>query len=741
MQHTDQEHKIRGKVQRVLFRNPANGYTVLEVELDGGERLTVVGTCLDVQPDIDIEAVGHYKVHPKFGRQLVSNSISLVGLSSEEGIERYLGSGIIKGIGKGLAKKIVDEFGKDTYEVICKDPDKLAAIPGIGRKKAKVISDALSEQGASHEIVRFLVEHKISPILAEKIYRRYGERAMFIITSNPYRLARDIKGIGFRKADAIALGSMGFSPESPQRLQAGLFYALENATDDGHCFLPRHEVLERATYLLDLPPTLGLTPHLDEMILAGELLEVDSMVYLPWLCEAEDFVARFIADRVPPLKESPISDEQVEASTSLAEASLNIEFSPEQSQAVRDAARHRLMIITGGPGCGKTTLIKALSLLFREAGFHLALAAPTGRAAQRMSQVCGMPASTIHRLLKFQNGQFVHGISEPLPIDALIVDEASMIDVGLASSLFSAILPNTFIIMVGDMDQLPSVGPGRVFADLIAANKVKSVRLSRLFRRAEESLITTIAHTINSGEVPPIPEPDGVTKADAYFISKPEPDAAVTVIEKLVSDQLPKKFGIEISDIMVLSPSNRGPLGTITLNERLQARLNPAERHGRRELVVGDTAFRLGDKVCQRVNNYGIKLVGGGDRETEVYNGDIGTVSEVYPHEKRMIVELWDGRRVIYSASELGQLGLAYAMTVHRSQGTEIPCVVLALHESHYALLQRQLVYTAVTRAKKLLIVVGSKKALAIAAKRATTSERCTMLAEKIFREIHLQGP
>lgn len=723
---------------RVAFRNPVNGYTVLEVELEDRERLTVVGTCLDIQPDIEVEATGFYKVHPKFGRQLVSTSIAPIGLSSEEGIERYLGSGIIKGIGKGLAKKIVDEFGKDTYEVICKDSEKLAAIPGIGRKKAKIISDALSQQGASHEIVRFLVEHKISPVLAEKIYRRYGEQAMFIITSNPYRLARDIKGIGFKKADAVALGSMGFSPDSPHRLQAGLFYALENATDDGHCFLPRHEVLERATYLLDLPPTLNLTPHLDQLIAEEELLEMDSMVYLPWLSAAEDFVARFIADRVPPLEDSPLKSDEVEASINLAEASLSIEFSLEQSQAVRDAARHRLMIITGGPGCGKTTLIKALSLLFRESGFQLALAAPTGRAAQRMSQVCGMPASTIHRLLRFQNGQFVHGVSEPLPIDALIVDEASMVDISLASSLFSAILPHTFVIMVGDMDQLPSVGPGRVFADLIAANEVKSVRLSRLFRRAEESLITTIAHTINSGEIPGIPEPDGITKADAYFISKPDPDAAVSVIEKLVSDQIPKKFGIDISDIMVLSPSNRGPLGTITLNGRLQARLNPSERHGRRELVVGDTAFRLGDKVCQRVNNYGLKLVGTGDKETEVYNGDIGIISEVYPNEKMMIVELWDGRRVIYSGAELGQLGLAYAMTVHRSQGTEIPCVVLAIHESHYALLQRQLVYTAVTRAKKLLIVVGSKKALAIAAKRATTSERCTMLAEKIYREVHL---
>jgi exodeoxyribonuclease V alpha subunit len=396
--------------------------------------------------------------------------------------------------------------------------------------------------------------------------------------------------------------------------------------------------------------------------------------------------------------------------------------------AVESAATYPLLIITGGPGCGKTTIIKALTILFEKAGLSFALAAPTGRAAQRMSQVCSAPASTIHRLLKFDPifSNFIFNARNPLPFDALIIDEASMVDIMLARDLFAAIPKKCALILVGDKDQLPSVGPGRVFGDLVGCKDLRVVALSKLFRRAHESTINSVAYMINTGEVPTIPTPDGITKSDAYFIQREDTDESGRLIESLVSEQIPKKFGFSGADIAVLTPSNRGPVGTIELNRRIQERLNPRSSRSEEEILeVGDTDFRVGDRVCQRVNNYKIDPSG-------VFNGDMGTIVGVNREEQKLTVELWDGRLIDYPRGEIGQLSLAYAVTVHRSQGMEVPCVVFAIDNSHFTLLERQLVYTGVTRAKKLLIIVGSKRALAIAAKRAQTKKRCTLLLERV---------
>jgi exodeoxyribonuclease V alpha subunit len=463
------------------------------------------------------------------------------------------------------------------------------------------------------------------------------------------------------------------------------------------------------------------------------VVQLDEKIFLKHLNRAEDFVAEFVAARCGETEEPVLAPADTRRFLDAAQGELGITFSAEQIHAVELAARHKFMIITGGPGCGKTTVTRALVSVFKHAGKVISLAAPTGRAAQRMSQVCGMPASTIHRLLRYDpsRGGFLHGINDPLIADVIIVDEASMVDVVLAKDLFSAIPRNATLILVGDKDQLPSVGPGRVFGDLVSLREVKTVALSKLFRRSEESTINAIALMINSGATPDIPEPDGITKADGYFIPRKDASEAAATIEKLVADQIPRKFGIDPREITVLTPSNRGPLGTIALNQLLQQRLNPPGAFdSEQELQHNGVDFRVGDRVCQRVNNYQIDPYG-------VFNGDSGTVHSVSKSERSLVVEMWDGRLVKYAAGDIGQLSLAYAVTVHRSQGSEIPCVVLAIHESHFTLLERQLMYTAVTRAKKLLIVVGSKKALMLATKRMNSKRRLTLLAERIRLIVH----
>lgn len=721
---------LRGTIDRVTFRNASNGYSVLQVVLEGSQdRVTAVGTVPSAGVGSYVTMTGAFITHPKFGKQFTLHSLKETQPSTADGIERYLSSGLISGVGKKTAERIVKEFGAQALEVIRSDPEKVAQLSGVGKKRAEILNAALIQQGEFDQILRFLVEHQISPNLSAKIYERFKGKTLDVIQADPYVLAREIRGVGFHTADTIAL-NLGIRPDSPKRLQAGIYFALDAAADEGHCYLSRQSLLERATHLLGLEESVDLGEHLDQLIRQGLLVLFEGGIFLERFDRAEDSVARFIAQRSRPREAQALRPEVVREAIAQAEETLGVELSPEQHVAVESAAVLPLLIITGGPGCGKTTVIKALTLLFERSGVSFALAAPTGRAAQRMSQVCGAPASTIHRLLKYDpsTSNFIFNARNQLPHEALIIDEASMVDVLLARDLFAAISPKCTVILVGDKDQLPSVGPGRVFGDLVGCRDVRVVGLSRLFRRADESAINTVAHMINSGEVPTIPTPDGVTKSDAYFIQRESAEESSKLIESLVSEQIPRKFGFSGSDIAVLTPSNRGPLGTIELNKRIQERLNARASHSEDEiLMVGETEFRVGDRVCQRVNNYKIDLAG-------VYNGDMGTVVAVDREEQKLSVELWDGRLIEYPRGEVGQLSLAYSVTVHRSQGMEVPCVVLALDDSHFTLLERQLVYTGVTRAKKLLIIVGSKRALAIAAKRAQTRRRCTLLLERIGR-------
>lgn len=721
---------VRGTVDRVTFRNAANGYSVLQVLVeDSNDRITAVGMCPHAKVGSYVTMTGSFIAHPKFGKQFTLQSILETPPSTSQGIERYLSSGLISGIGKKTAERIVREFGDQSLETIRSDPERVAKLSGVGKKKAELLNAALAQQSEFDQILRALVEYQVSPNLSARIYECFKGKTLDILRTDPYELARKVRGIGFHTADKIAL-NLGWAPDSPKRLMAGLYFALDAASDEGHCYLSRKSLLERARMLLGIEDCSQLGEHIDELISQGVLISFDGALFLEKMDRAEQEVAQFIASRLTPLPRTDEARQAILTAIAEAENTLGVDLSPEQRFAVELAALYPLLIITGGPGCGKTTIIKALTLLFEKNGLSFALAAPTGRAAQRMSQVCSAPASTIHRLLKFDpvSSHFTFNARNPLPYEALIIDEASMVDLPLARDLFAAVSPKCSLILVGDKDQLPSVGPGRVFGDLVGSPSLKVVALSKLFRRGQESQINSVAHMINTGEVPLIPTPDGVTKTDAYFIQREDTTECARLIESLVSEQIPRKFGFSGADIAVLTPTNRGPLGTLELNKRVQERLNPRASHSEDEIFeIGDFDLRVNDRVCQRVNNYKIDPSG-------VFNGDMGTVVQVNHEDQKVVVELWDGRLIEYPRAEISQLSLAYAVTVHRSQGMEVPCVVLALDDSHFTLLERQLVYTGVTRAKKLLVIVGSKRALAISAKRAQTKKRGTMLRERIAR-------
>lgn len=719
---------LQGTVAFIAYRNPTNGYTVFHITTEAKEeKITVVGNVAEIQVGAHIIAHGAFVDHAKFGRQFSAGQISETTPSTAPGLIRFLSSGTIDGIGKRTAERVVEALGADAIKIIAEDPERVANIEGVGKHRAELLHEALKETSVKGETIRFLIEQGISPLLSGKIFERFKGDTLALLKKDPYILAREVRGIGFLTADGIAT-RMGMERDAPQRIKAGLIYALEQSLEDGHCYLTHQKLVANAARLLGCDNIDLVDDALSDLVTEGYLILREDSYYLPVIDDAEHFVASWIVDRIKVKDLKPLEPNLVENAISRAESELKVSLSPEQRLAVQYVAKKNLVIITGGPGCGKTTIIRALSLLCQEAHLSFALAAPTGRAAQRMASVCGAPASTVHRLLRFDphRNSFVHGMKEPLPFDVIIVDETSMLDIMLARDLLRSIEPKTKLILVGDKDQLPSVGPGRVFADFISCRELPIVPLSKLFRRGEESRITTIAHTINAGRAPQIPEPDGETKSDAYFIERKTPREAHSLIESLVAEQIPKKFGIGNDRIAVLSPSNRGPLGTIEMNLRLQAKLNPrTSETGDRVLKSGNHELRIGDRVCQRVNNYKIHDAG-------VFNGDNGVIVGIDPSSLTATVELWDGRLIHYDSSTLGQLALAYCTTVHRSQGMEIPCVVLILDTGHYTLLERQLLYTAVTRAKELLIIVGSKKALMTGINKTSAEKRLTQLPIRI---------
>lgn len=719
---------LKGVVARVVFQNQENGYTVLKVDSSEEEgEVVVVGHSFNIARGTHIVARGVFQTHPRYGRQFSALSISESRPSSSDEIISYLASGVIKGVGEKTAERLVEAFGEEAIKVLTEDPERAASLPGIGRHKAFLLHEKFKAQSEGESTLRFLLEQGMSLSLAHRIIRQYEGNAVEVVSKDPYRLAREVWGIGFKTADTIAL-KRGMALNSTERIKAGLVYTLQKAADgDGHCYLKKEELLNRSSELLGIEEHYELEQGYIALLrdLNYPVIETEDFVGIQTIVEAESFVARAVASRIGASKVR-VDDAQVADSIAQTEAELGITLSVEQRETVKRAAREKLLIITGGPGCGKTTVTRALANLFVGSGAILRLASPTGRAAQRLSEVCGVAASTIHRLLKFdpRKNRFTFDEKMPLLADVLIVDEASMLDIHLARSLFAAIPKETTLILVGDKDQLPSVGPGKVLADLLSIPEVPTIGLSLLFRRGAESSINSIAHLINAGEVPPIPEPDGKIKTDAYFIPRATPEEAAKTVENLVASLIPEKFSIPSSDITVLTPMNRGPLGTESLNRRLQQRLNPSI-DPEQEIELGETIFRFKDRICQRVNNYDL-------HEAGVYNGDTGNILEIDKQRGKIAVELWDGRLVNYDKADLNELSLAYAVTVHRSQGSELRCVVLALHDQHYTLLERQLVYTAVTRAKQLLIVVGSRRALQMACKRSRAGERITLLAERI---------
>ena len=726
-QSSTPEQVLRGIVEKVTFRNPTNGYVILKVKISSNQDLqTVIGTSFDVSEGSEIVARGKEVEHAKFGKQFSSFAITVTPPSTPDKLIQYLGSGIVKGIGEKTAERIVEQFGKDTLSIIHQDPERIARIAGIGRHKAELLSEAFAGQTAANEIMRFLIENGISPKLSERINAKYKNKSVEILKENPYLLARDLKGVGFISADQIAR-KLGIEYDAPVRIQGGIYYALEKATEDGHCFLDEEELAAKTRALLSLPEH-DISEGITFLIQEQSIIKKRDRFYLKHILKAEEFVAKFIAERIGKRNAPVVKEQEIQLAVAKAENALNLKFSDEQKSSLSLANSHQLLLVTGGPGCGKTTIIRALLTFFKDAGLSVGLTAPTGKAAQRMSQVCNHPASTIHRLLKYNpiKARFDHGLDNPLVQEVVIVDESSMLDINLAKNLFSALSPTATLILVGDKDQLPSVGPGRVFADLLEPDGVCAVRLNQLFRRAEESLITVAAHKINSGEVPKFPQPDGQTKSDAYFIPQNSSEETASVIEKLVFQTLPSKFGFSPEDIVVLTPSNRGPLGTILLNEKLREKLNPSI-DTEQEINVGMNTLRIGDRVCQRSNNYNLGTQG-------VFNGDTGVVSEVRKRQREVVIKMWDGRVIVYPEGDLAQLSHSYALTVHRSQGSEAPCVVLAVDSTHFTLLERQLLYTAVTRAKKLLIIVGSSKALAMGCRKMTSQQRKTGLKEEVVQ-------
>ena len=711
----DPETTIEGVVDRIVFESADTGFFVARLQERGKHDLTTfVGNLMAISPGETVRIKGRWVEDKRFGPQLKVTSYQTILPSSVEGIEKYLGSGLIEGIGPHFAKKLVEKFGANTLRVIDEEPGKLRKVPGIGQKRAKQIREAWSKQKALQSIMVFLQGHGISAAQAVKIYKQYGDAAVAILRENPYRLADDVAGIAFKGADVIARG-LGIEPHAPVRLQAGIQHVLHQASSDGHVCLPMRELTPAAAELLGVGEDL-LSPALQALSQQNRIVCEDDWVFRTQLHAAECGVA----DRLKHLHASPgenLDIRNMENALRYAEKKQGVALSEEQRQAVRMALESKIMIITGGPGTGKTTVIRSILAIFEKKSVSYYLAAPTGRAAKRMEEATGRKARTIHRLLEFSpqaEGQFARNEYDPLHTEAVIIDEASMIDTYLMHHLLKAIPPHARLILVGDIDQLPSVGPGSVLMDIIASTIIPTVRLAVVFRQAAESGIITNAHRINTGQYPQFNE------HDFFFIQREEAEHARETIIELVCRRMPNKFHLDPKrDIQVLAPMHRGDAGVSKLNEALQHALNPQGQ------PVPRRGLRIGDKVMQMRNNY----------ELDVFNGDVGTVCRMDEEERALEVD-FEGRPIVYDFDDIDDLGLAYAATVHKSQGSEYPAVVLALLPQHYMMLQRNVLYTAITRAKHLAIIVGSEKAVARAVHNSQTARRYTRLTDRLRNQI-----
>ena len=709
---------LAGLVERVTFHNPDSGFCVLRVKARGHRDLvTVVGHAAMVAAGEWITASGEWVNDRTHGQQFKARFLRSSAPSSIEGIEKYLGSGMIRGIGPVYARKLVRAFGEEVFDLIEAEPERLREVNGIGRVRAGRITDAWAEQKVVREIMVFLHSHGVGTARAVRIFRTYGADAIEVMSENPYRLARDIRGIGFKTADAIAM-KLGITKTAMIRVRAGIGYALTEAMDEGHCGLPAEQLGPLAAGLLDVPDDVirtALDLELAEGTVVADTVADTPCVFLGALYRAERAIAERLLDIAAGRLPWPPID--VERALPWVERKSGLSLAPGQAEAVRLALASKAVVITGGPGVGKTTIVDAILRILAAKGVERVLCAPTGRAARRLSEATGLEARTIHRLLEVDpvSGGFRRNADNPLDCGLLVVDEASMVDVMLMRALLAAVPDQAALLIVGDVDQLPSVGPGQVLADVIASGAVPVVRLTEVFRQAARSRIVTSAHGINRGAVPDLSRPDG--DSDFYFVPAEDPETAAIRIVDLVKTRIPKRFGFDaVRDIQVLCPMNRGGAGARALNIELQAALNPA---GERKVERFGWTFAPGDKVMQIENDY----------DKEVYNGDIGQVADVDPEAGELTVR-FDGREHVYAFGELDTLVPAYAATVHKSQGSEYPAVVIPVLTQHYAMLRRNLLYTGVTRGKRLVVLVGQTKAVAIAVRNVSGRRRWSKLDE-----------
>ncbi|MGD0060617.1 MAG: ATP-dependent RecD-like DNA helicase [Verrucomicrobiia bacterium] len=708
---------VEGTLEHVIYSNEENHYTVAQLLPEGGTRrtepITIVGNLAALNIGETVRAQGHWVNHKQWGRQFAVERFESVLPRTVVGIKRYLGSGLIKGIGDAFADRIVEKFGERTFEIIDTFSARLREVDGIGPERAKRIKDAWTAQKSVRDIMIFLQGYGIGSSHAAKIYKQYGENAMAVVQENPYRLAKDISGIGFRTADGIA-SKMGIERDSIHRLKAGVVHALDRATDDGDTCLPREKLIEAARELLEVE-IAPIEKAIEQLSVGGEVVIEDDYVYLARLCRAE----RGVATKIHELRWAPLTLPAIDFEKALTwvQQKTRVALAAAQRNAIQTALTSKISVITGGPGVGKTTIVNSIVKILRAKNGKVLLAAPTGRAAKRMSEATGAPAQTIHRLLKFEphEGGFTHNERRPLQGDMIIIDETSMLDIPLAYHLLKAIPLTASVVFVGDVDQLPSVGPGNFLRDVIDSDRVPVVRLTEIFRQAKNSFIITNAHLVNEGKMPVL---DAQQEADFFFIEEEQPEKVLATIKALCGERVPKKFGFDpMRDVQVLTPMHKGLCGSENLNRELQTTLNPSgpnvQRWGR--------TYRVGDRVMQIRNNY----------DKDVFNGDLGRVKRIDLIEQQVIVEI-DEREIPYEFTDMDELLPAYAISVHKSQGNEYPCVIVPLLTQHFVLLQRNLLYTAITRGKKLVILIGSKKALAIAIRNNKTAARYSRLKERL---------
>ncbi len=723
------ESTIEGAVERIVYSNEENAWSVVRLVVRGKGEVTAVGKLLGVQPGESLRLTGQWVKDRKFGKQFKADSFMTVKPSTFIGIEKYLASGLVHGIGKELARRLVQRFGLDTLDIIDRYPERLAEVEGIGRIRIRRILAAWKEQREIRDVMVFLQSHGVSTTYAVKIYKLYGGEATTLVRENPFRLAREVHGIGFKSADLIAQ-NLGIATDSEQRAAAGILHTSRQAADRGHVYVERQKLIDDTAELLEVDSDV-VRPALESLVNEGELAAVlmdlaaadtapppgsPTAIYLKALEVAERGVAELMR-QLTAQQTLPLTID-VDRAVAWFENQQDLQLARQQRQALTHAITHKVMVLTGGPGTGKTTLIKGIVAILKKKGLRIQLAAPTGRAAKRLSEATAREAKTVHRLLEFnpQGHAFSRNSDNPLALDLLIVDEASMLDITLSYNLLKAIPPKARLILVGDIDQLPSIGAGRVLADVIESGAVEVVRLNEIFRQALDSLIITNAHRVRVGAMP-ILRPEG-DEGDFFFFEREEPDAILATVKRLIEQRIPRSFGFDPrQDIQILTPMQRGLLGAININAELQALLNPEGE----SVTRSGRLLRTGDRVMQVRNNY----------DLDVFNGDVGKIDSIDVEGERATVD-FDGRQVDYDFSELDELHLAYACSIHKSQGSEYPCVIIPLHTQHFTLLQRNLIYTALTRGRRLVLIVGSRRALEIAVETQTSSRRSTLLSDRL---------